>query len=125
VLLVLALLGGGLICLLAINTTLGATSFQIDRLQEIAKAQSLQVQNLQQLIAAGEAPAQIRREALALGMRWPQQAEFLDLGTHRMFSEPGVAGHQPGYSDPAAAHPPVYRKPAGKRHRATTAGSAR
>jgi hypothetical protein len=124
VLLVLALLGGGLICLLAINTTLGATSFQIDRLQKLAKVQSVQVQTLQQQIAADEAPAKIWQEAYALGMRPQQQVEFLDLRTHRVDSEPGVARHQAGYSNPAGGPQPAHRK-AARRHRATTAGSAR
>jgi hypothetical protein len=87
VLLILALLGGGLICLLVINTTLGATSFQIDRLQEAANAQSLQAQYLEQQIAAHEAPARIAQEAYALGMRPQQHLVFLDLRTHRVYSE--------------------------------------
>jgi hypothetical protein len=75
ILLVLALLGGGLICLLVINTTLGATSFQIDHLQQEVNARMLQAQLLQ---------AQIAQEARNLGMRPERQPEWLNLRTHRL-----------------------------------------
>ena len=84
VLLVLALLGGGLICLLVINTTLGATSFQIDRLQQSANASTRQADELQQQLATDRSDARIEQEACSLGMRPQQQLEFLDLRTHRV-----------------------------------------
>jgi hypothetical protein len=84
VLLVLSLLGGGLICLLVINTTLGATSFQIDHLQQAAKAEALQAQQLQNQLASDESDAKIQQEACRLGMRPRQRLEFLDLRTHRL-----------------------------------------
>jgi len=87
VLLVLALLGGGLICLLVINTTLGATSFEIDRLQQTANARSLQEQQLQQQLASDSTPARIEQEACALGMRPQQRLEFLDLREHRVLAQ--------------------------------------
>jgi len=93
VLLVLALLGGGLICLLVINTTLGSTSFEIDKLQQAANARSLQEQQLQQQLAADQSPGRIEQEACALGMRPQQRLEFLDLRKHRVISQPaGQAG---------------------------------
>jgi hypothetical protein len=87
VLLVLGLLGGGLLCLLVVNTTLGASSFQIDNLQQTVNSQSLQAQLLQRQIATDEAPAQIAREACLLGMRPQQQLEFLDLRTHKVYRQ--------------------------------------
>jgi hypothetical protein len=87
ILLVLGLLGGGLICLLVINTTLGASSFEIDKLQQTVNSQSLQAQLLEQQIAAEEAPAQIAREACRLGMLPQQRLEFLDLRTHRVYRQ--------------------------------------
>jgi hypothetical protein len=98
ILLVLALLGGGMVCLLLINTTLGSTSFEIDKLQQAASARSLQEQQLQQQLAADESPAKIEQEACALGMRPQQRLEFLDLRKHRVISQP--AG-QSGAATPA------------------------
>jgi hypothetical protein len=90
VLLVLSLLGGGLICLLVINTTLGATSFQIDHLQQAASAKELQAQQLQNQLATDESDAKIQQEACRLGMRPRQQLEFLDLRTHRLRASASV-----------------------------------
>jgi hypothetical protein len=91
ILLVLALLGGGLICLLVINTTLGGASFQIDRLQNSVTARQLEVQRLEQQIAADEAPAKIAQEACLLGMRPQQQLEYLDLRSHKLIRQPAGA----------------------------------
>ena len=82
-LLVLVLLGGGLICLLVINTTLGAKSFRISKLQSTNATLSTQEQVLQQEIAAEQSPAQIARRAYALGMRVQANGNILDLRTHR------------------------------------------
>ena len=62
----LALLGGGLICLLVINTTLGATSFQIDHLQQAVIRPSLDAAgpaHLQAEIGEQRQPAKIAQEA--------------------------------------------------------------
>jgi hypothetical protein len=96
VLLVLALLGGGLICLLVINTTLGATSFRISQLQSTSTTLATQEQTLQQQIAAEESPAQIARRAYQLGMRTQGDGNILDLRTHRVYKLPG----QPGAATP-------------------------
>jgi hypothetical protein len=85
VLLVLALLGGGLICLLVINTTLGASSFRITQLQNTNTSLSEQDQALQQTIANSEAPGQIARRAYALGMRWQSQLNYLDPATGQIY----------------------------------------
>ncbi len=92
VLLVLALLGGGLICLLVINTTLGATSFRISQLQGTNASLATQEETLQQQIAAERSPAQIAKLACALGMRAQTNVNILDLGTHRFYRLPGQAG---------------------------------
>ncbi len=92
VLLVLALLGGGLICLLVINTTLGATSFRISQLQNSGTSLATQEETLQQQIAAERSPAQIARLAYALGMRAQSNVNILDLGTHRYYRLPGPVG---------------------------------
>jgi hypothetical protein len=96
ILLVLCLLGGGLVCLLVINTTLGATSFEIDKLQHSANARILQEQALQLQISGDESPAKIAREACLLGLRPQQQLQYLDLRTRRVVDQPaGVAVQAP------------------------------
>ncbi len=93
-LLVLALLGGGLICLLVINTTLGAASFRVSELQNTGATLSQQVQTLQRQISAEQAPAQIEQQAYRLGMRQPANLDFLDLRPHkpRYYELSGQAG---------------------------------
>jgi hypothetical protein len=91
VLLVLALLGGGLICLLVINTTLGATSFRISQLQRTSATLATQQQTLVQQIAAQQSPAQIAQRAYALGMRAQADGNILDLRAGRLYRLPGQA----------------------------------
>jgi hypothetical protein len=99
VLLVLVLLGGGLICLLVINTTLGATSFRISQLQSTNATLATQEQALQQRIATEKSPAQIAQLAYQLGMRVQANGNILDLGTHQLFKLP----NQPGAVVPLGA----------------------
>jgi hypothetical protein len=91
VLLVLVLLGGGLICLLVVNTTLGATSFRISQLQRTSATLTTQEQSLQQQIAAAQSPAQIAERAYQLGMRVQAHVSILDLRTGRSYKLPGQA----------------------------------
>ncbi len=99
VLLVLALLGGGLICLLVVNTTLGGTSFRISQLQSTNATLATQEQALQQRIAAEKSPAEIAHLAYQLGMRVQANGNILDLGSHRFFKLPT----QPGATIPLGA----------------------
>jgi cell division protein FtsB len=92
-LLVLVLLGGGLICLLVINTTLGATTFRISQLQSTNATLVTQEQALQRQIAAEQSPALIARRAYQLGMRAEPNDIILDLRTHRfdkLAAQPGA-----------------------------------
>jgi hypothetical protein len=82
ILLVLGLLGGGLVCLLVINTTLGATSFKITQLQQTGTALAEQQQSLQQQVSAEEAPAQVEQRAYQLGMRPVAHPHFLVVRVH-------------------------------------------
>jgi hypothetical protein len=97
---VLGLLGGGLICLLVINTVLASGSYQINSLQQAETARQQQVQVLQQQVAADSAPSVIARRARQLGMVSPPLTKFLNLRTGRIIgqpaSEPGVLP-VPGY----------------------------
>lgn len=92
VLLVLALLGGSLVCLLVINTTLGAASFRISQLQKESASLATQEQNLRQQVAAEQAPAAIAQRAYALGMRAQTRTTILDLRSGQIYRLPGQAG---------------------------------
>lgn len=102
VLLVLGLLGGGLICLLVINTTLAAASFQITHLQQSNTSLSQQQQALQDQIAKEQAPATIAHRAYQLGMRQQQHLTFLNARTGHIYRAPltmaGVINQPPGYT---------------------------
>jgi hypothetical protein len=92
VLLVLGLLGGSLVCLLVINTTLGAASFRISQLQKKSASLSTQEQNLRQQVAAEQAPAAIAQRAYALGMRAQSSTTILDLRSGQIYRLPGQSG---------------------------------
>ncbi len=93
VLLVFALLGGGLICLLVINTTLATAQFRISNLQQGNTSLSQQEQTLQQQIAADEAPATISRRARQLGMREQKRLTFLNARTGHIYQQaPTIPG---------------------------------
>jgi hypothetical protein len=92
VLLVLALLGGGLICLLVINTTLGAASFRISQLQKAGATLSTQEQSLREQVATERAPAEIAKRAYQLGMRVQASTHIVDLRTHQTYVLPGQLG---------------------------------
>ncbi len=100
ILFVTGLLGGGLICLLVINTILASGSYEINSLQQAQAARQQQVQTLQQQIAAASALSEIALRARQLGMIDPPLTSFLNLRTGRLISqpttEPGVPA-VPGY----------------------------
>ncbi|NBM18166.1 septum formation initiator family protein [Streptomyces sp. GC420] len=68
VLLVVVLLGGGLISLLLLNTSLNRGSFQLDELQKETRELTEEEQSLQQEVDAYSAPEALERRARELGM---------------------------------------------------------
>jgi hypothetical protein len=101
ILLLLGLLGGGLICLLVINTTLAAGSFQITHLQQANVTLAQRAQALEQRLASEESPASIHRQALRLGMRQQQRLYFIDVRTGRIYQQPATlpgVNPVPGYT---------------------------
>jgi hypothetical protein len=82
IMLLLGLLGGGLVCLLMVNTTLAANSIQINRLEQANSAGTQRIGELQQQVAAEKSAAVIAKEARELGMRPQRVPAFLDLRTH-------------------------------------------
>jgi hypothetical protein len=85
VLLVLGMLGGGLVCLLVVNTTLGAASFRLSQLQSENTRLSLQERTLQGRIQNEQAPDEIAKRAYQLGMRAEANATILDLRNGRYY----------------------------------------
>jgi hypothetical protein len=101
ILLVLGLLSGGLVCLLLINTTLAAASFQISNLQQSNAAAAQRVQQLQGQVAAEQSPSSIEQRALRLGLRIQPVLNFIDLRnghTYTTLSRAGGAYAVPGYT---------------------------
>ena len=85
---VTALLGGGLICLLVINTILATGSYQITSLQQAQTVQAQQLQALKQQVAEESAPSVIAKRARQLGMVEPPLTRFLNLKTGQIIRQP-------------------------------------
>jgi hypothetical protein len=102
ILLVLGLLGGGLVCLLVINTTLAAGSFRISALQQGNAQAAQRVEGLQQQVATDASPSSIEQRALKLGLRMQPVLDFVDLRNGRSYATPatvpGVSVAPPGYT---------------------------
>jgi len=102
VFLVVGLLGGGLLCLLLINTILDTGSYQITRLQQENVMLAQQTQELQARIAQEESPTVLAGKARQLGMSEPGLLHFLDLRKGKIVSQPahapGVSVYPPGYT---------------------------
>src|SRR5262249_42575329 len=103
VFLIVGLLGGGLLCLLMINTVLAAGAFQITALQQGNVPRAQQVQALQAEVAAEQSPNSLAQRAAALGMVVQARLHFLNLSTGRLQSQPSylpgiptVPGYTPG-----------------------------
>ncbi|MDK1343553.1 hypothetical protein QNO09_09590 [Streptomyces sp. 378] len=78
VLLVVLLLGGGLICLLVLNSALSEGAFELDDLQRGTKSLTDEEQALQRDIDAYSAPDALQRRARELGMVPGGDPAFLD-----------------------------------------------
>jgi len=88
VFLIVGLLGGGLLCLLMINTVLAAGAFRITALQQGNVPLAQRVQALQAQVAAEESPYSLAQRAAALGMVVQPRLHFLNLGQRRLQSQP-------------------------------------
>jgi len=88
VFLIVGLLGGGLLCLLMINTVLAAGAFRITALQQGNVPLAQRVQALQAQVAAEESPYSLAQRAAALGMVVQPRLHFLNLSTGRLQSQP-------------------------------------
>ncbi|MEU5577919.1 septum formation initiator family protein [Streptomyces huasconensis] len=110
VLLVVLLLGGGLITLLILNSSLNEGSFQVSELKRQTKDLTEEKQQLQRDVDGYAAPDALQRRADKLGMVPGGDPAFLDPdGTVR--GVPGAAAARPSALRPQEAAPPVASVP--------------
>jgi len=102
ILLLVGLLGGALVSLLVISTTLAQGSFHITKLQEQNASLAREKQILTNQVAQAENPAVIAQKAEQLGMRPNPHLGFIDLKTGKIVtgkpSGADAAINVPGYN---------------------------
>ncbi|AXL88161.1 hypothetical protein C4J65_07320 [Streptomyces sp. CB09001] len=134
VLLVVALLGGGLIGLLVLNSALSEGSFQLDDLKQRTKELTDEEQALQRDVDSYSAPQALQRRARELGMVPGGDPAFLDPdGTVKGSPSPAPAAATPLVLAPEAlastsagastVTPSPYTEPSGPAPTPTTAAT--
>ncbi len=102
ILLLVGLLGGALVCLLVISTTLAQGAFRVTNLQEQNANLARQEQTLTNEVAQAGNPAVIAAEAKQLGMGPNPRLGFIDLRTGKIVtgkpSSAEAAIDVPGYT---------------------------
>ena len=102
IVLVCGLLGGTLLSLLVISTTLAEGSFRITNLQSQLTQLSRQRQQLQEQVATAQSAQVIGERARKLGMQPPGELRFIDLKTGRVRTDAGTGAiahiSVPGYT---------------------------
>jgi len=102
ILLLVGLLGGALVSLLVISTTLAQGSYRISTLQQQNANLAKQEQLLTQQVAQASSPANIAQEAEDLGMRPNPALQFINLKTGKVVkgqvSKSDAAINVPGYT---------------------------
>jgi hypothetical protein len=102
ILLLVGLLGGALVSLLVISTTLAEGSYRITNLQRQNANLAKQEQSLTLQVAQASSPAQIAQEAEQFGMRPNPQLQFINTKTGKVVkgkvskSDAGI--NVPGYT---------------------------
>src|SRR5579859_7525523 len=102
ILLLVGLLGGALVSLLVISTTLAQGSYRISTLKQQNANLAKQEQLLTQQVAQASSPANIAQEAQDLGMRPNPALQFINLKTGKVVkgqvSKSDAAINVPGYT---------------------------
>ena len=102
ILLLVGLLGGALVSLLVISTTLAEGSYQITSLQQQNANLAKQEQLLTEQVAQASSPAQIAQQAEELGMRPNPELQFINLKTGKVVkgkvSKADAEINVPGYN---------------------------
>ncbi len=90
ILLLVGLLGGALVCLLVISTTLDAGAYRITNLTNSNDALTKDIQALNQEVANGQSLGMIAQEAYQLGMRHDNNLLFVNTKTGKLSSSAPV-----------------------------------
>ena len=102
ILLLVGLLGGALVSLLVISTTLAQGSYRITSLQQQNANLAKQESTLTQQVAQASSPAQIAQEAEEFGMRPNPALQFINLKTGKVVkgqvSKADAEINVPGYN---------------------------
>ena len=102
ILLLVGLLGGALVSLLVISTTLAQGSYRITNLQQQNANLAKQEQLLTQQVAQASSPTQIAQEAEQFGMRPNPHLQFINLKTGKVVkgqvSKADAEINVPGYT---------------------------
>jgi hypothetical protein len=102
ILLLVGLLGGALVSLLVISTTLAEGSYRITNLQQQNANLAKQEQLLTQQVAQASSPTQIAQEAEQFGMRPNPYLQFINLKTGKVvkgrISKADAEINVPGYT---------------------------
>jgi hypothetical protein len=102
ILLLVGLLGGALVSLLVISTTLAEGSYRITSLQQQNANLAKQESTLTQQVAQASAPAQVAQEAEEFGMRPNPALQFINLKTGKVVkgrvSKADAEINVPGYN---------------------------
>ncbi|MFI1579320.1 hypothetical protein [Embleya sp. NPDC020630] len=106
VVLVVALLGGGLLSLLLLNTALNQGSFEVGRLQKRQDQLTDDREALQRELDARAAPGELARRAQELGLVPGGSPVFIDPATGRVLGVPKPATSKPPLVPEAPATPP-------------------
>lgn len=91
VLLVVALLGGGLVALLVLNVALAQDSHRLHDLQKRTSMLAEQKGDLQREVAMQSAPGELAKRAEELGMVPAGQPAYLDVSTGKVRGKPKPA----------------------------------
>lgn len=101
--LILALVVGGVLGILVINTKINENSFRQQRLQDQQAALDLQQQRLEKEIAAAEAPGNLAAQARKLGLVDPGPPAFIRLPDGQVIGVPQPAAGAPAVTSSQAA----------------------
>jgi hypothetical protein len=91
ILLLVGLLGGALVSLLVISTTLDAGSYRINNLTQQNAILAKETGALSAEVAQAESPQKLAEEASLLGMRNDTYLRFIDPKTGKILTTPPVA----------------------------------
>jgi hypothetical protein len=101
--LVLALVVGGVLGILLVNTRINENAFRLDRLQKQQVKLNLDQQQLEKQIAEAEAPGNLTAQARKLGLVQSGPPAFIRLPDGRVIGVPQPAGGKPAITSQQGA----------------------